>query len=82
MELRPAGTSLLLQSKNENITKAKNPMTAGEAQKSINQANTVLVSGLVELCKVKPVGADAVRWLGEWLLQNNPNKPRVDLVDE
>lgn len=37
-----------------------------------------LVTGLVELCKVKPVGLDAVQWLGHWLLENNPNKPHVD----
>jgi hypothetical protein len=38
----------------------------------------VLINGLVELCKVKPVGNDAVQWLGEWLIANNPNKPRVE----
>ena len=37
----------------------------------------VLVTGLIELCKVKPVGVDAVQWLGEWLLNNNPSKPVV-----
>ncbi len=82
MELRASGSVLLLQSKDDNIAVSKVPMTAGEAQKTINQANSVLVDGLVELCKVKPVGIDAVKWLGEWLLQNNPNKPRVDVVDE
>ena len=41
----------------------------------------VLVQGLVELCKVKPVGNDAVQWLGEWLLNNNPNKPRVEVPE-
>jgi len=37
--------------------------------------NQVLVQGLVQLCKAKPVGNDAVRWLGEWLVQNNPSRP-------
>lgn len=37
-----------------------------------------LVTGLGELCKVKPVGLDAVQWLGTWLLENNPNKPHVE----
>ncbi|RYH14255.1 hypothetical protein EON65_33905 [archaeon] len=41
----------------------------------------LLVTGLVELCKEKPVGLDAVKWLGNWLLANNPNKPCV-LDDE
>ena len=39
--------------------------------------HSLLVTGLVELCKVKPVGVDAVDWLGDWLLDNNPNKPAI-----
>ena len=39
--------------------------------------NEVLVDGLVELCKAKPTGLDAVRWLGEWLITNNPSRPGV-----
>ncbi len=46
----------------------------GNASESIND---VLVKGLVELCKVKPVGLEAVEWLGQYLLQNNPSKPKV-----
>ena len=38
----------------------------------------LLTRGLSELCKVKPAGLDAVKWLGEWLLKNNPNQPAVD----
>jgi hypothetical protein len=41
----------------------------------------VLVQGLVELCKTKPVGNDAIQWLGEWLLANNPNQPQVSNPD-
>ena len=37
--------------------------------------NQVLVEGLVNLCKAKPVGNAAVRWLGEWLVANNPARP-------
>jgi adenylate kinase len=37
--------------------------------------NQVLVDGLVKLCQAKPVGLDAVRWLGEWLVANNPSRP-------
>lgn len=46
-----------------------------EGTESVHQ---VLVKGLVELCKVKPVGPEAVKFLGEWLLVNNPNKPSVN----
>ncbi|GMH51581.1 hypothetical protein TL16_g01043 [Triparma laevis f. inornata] len=38
----------------------------------------LLTTALSELCKVKPAGLDAVRWLGEWLLENNPNQPHVE----
>ena len=72
----------MLQSTNDLISIPKPPMSAKEAQTSIAECNAVLVTGLVELCKVKPVGLDAVQWLGEWLLNNNPNNPRVDLADE
>jgi hypothetical protein len=40
-----------------------------------------IVNGLVELCKVKPAGNDAILWLGQWLLENNPNKPRVEIPE-
>ncbi len=50
----------------------------GEGEESIH---ALLVTGLVELCKVKPVGIDAVQWLGEWLLANNPRQPKVTVYD-
>jgi hypothetical protein len=46
-----------------------------DAEESIH---SLITSGLVELCKVKPVGVDAVEFLGEWLLKNNPNRPVVN----
>jgi len=37
-----------------------------------------LKQGLAELCNEKPAEpAAAVRWLAHWLLEHNPNKPRV-----
>lgn len=45
----------------------------------------LLVTGLLELCKIKLNGNEAVQWLGEWLLKNNPSKldtdNRVAIVD-
>ncbi|GMH58397.1 hypothetical protein TrRE_jg8771 [Triparma retinervis] len=38
----------------------------------------LLTTALSELCKAKPAGLDAVRWLGEWLIENNPNQPHVE----
>jgi nucleoside diphosphate kinase/adenylate kinase family enzyme len=42
----------------------------------------VLVEGLTDLCRIKPVGIEAITWLGEWLLRNNPNKPVVEAPAE
>lgn len=36
------------------------------------------IYGLTELCKEKPIGSDAIRWLGYWLRNNNPSNPVVD----
>jgi hypothetical protein len=49
---------------------------------STHSINDLLVTGLVELCKVKPVGLDAVSWLGEWLVANNPSRPCVEDPDD
>ncbi|KAI9096149.1 nucleoside diphosphate kinase [Phlyctochytrium arcticum] len=35
----------------------------------------VLLQGLTQLCKEKP--ANPTVWLGNWLLDNNPNKPKI-----
>ena len=42
----------------------------------------ILTTALSELCKAKPAGLNAVRWLGEWLLANNPSQPHVDVPEE
>ena len=34
----------------------------------------LLVAGLLDLCKLKLVGNDAIKWLGDWLIANNPKK--------
>ena len=50
-----------------------------QGEKSIND---ILCTGMVELCKTKPGGLSAVKWLGEWLLANNPRKPCVEIADD
>lgn len=35
----------------------------------------LLIKGLTQLAKDKPAGLQAVQYLGEWLLNNNPNQP-------
>jgi hypothetical protein len=52
----------------------KKPMM-GDDSDSIQE---LLVTGLMQLCKEKPSGNDAIKWLGEWLIENNPNKPMVE----
>ena len=79
---------LALQSSFETIKLQKRKPTGDEVEAVIKATDPgkesihdIIVSGLVELCKVKPVGLDAVKWLGEWLLANNPNKPCVDEIE-
>jgi hypothetical protein len=54
------------------------PLLTGEAVTDYlaESVNPTLLEGLGQLCKVKP--ADPVVWLADWLLMNNPNKPRTD----
>ncbi|XP_025903364.1 nucleoside diphosphate kinase homolog 5 [Nothoprocta perdicaria] len=39
--------------------------------------NPTLLAGLTALCKEKP--ADPMTWLAKWLIEHNPNKPRLQL---
>ncbi|XP_047412613.1 nucleoside diphosphate kinase homolog 5 [Sciurus carolinensis] len=54
------------------------PIPIGQAAKDyLNLYVTpTLLEGLTELCKHKPT--DPFIWLADWLLQNNPNKPKLD----
>jgi hypothetical protein len=59
-----------------------------EAREFINSSKAgaetlpdLLVRGLSDLARSKPVGLLAVKQLGEWLLANNPNQPQVAMED-
>jgi hypothetical protein len=90
MEITTQGTETVLQSTNELISKIKKIPTGDEVENLIKEpigdglesVHEILISGLVELCKSKPVGNNSVEWLGEWLLSNNPKQPRVELPDD
>ncbi|XP_032281189.1 nucleoside diphosphate kinase homolog 5 isoform X3 [Halichoerus grypus] len=53
------------------------PIPVGQAAKDyLNLYVTpTLLEGLTALCKEKP--ADPFIWLADWLLKNNPNKPKL-----
>merc|ERR1712136_533373 len=53
------------------------PLSIGQSAKDYlsKEVNPTLLAGLTELCKKKP--GDAVTWLADWLIDNNPNKPSV-----
>jgi len=53
------------------------PVATGQAAKDYlsKTVNPTLLKGLTDLAKKKP--EDPVLWLADWLLENNPNKPRV-----
>ncbi|KAJ3157024.1 NME NM23 member 5 [Geranomyces variabilis] len=57
-------------------TPVQPPPTSDEA-KAILETTVypTLLQGLTQLCKEKP--ANPTAWLGTWLLDNNPNKPRI-----
>ena len=90
IDLVPQGNESVLQSSIEEISNIKKRATGASLENIIKapmagcteSIHDVIVSGLVELCKVKPVGVDAVQWLGEWLLNNNPSKPQVTEPDD
>jgi hypothetical protein len=82
------GPDWVLQSSHPKIKGQKPHLSGDELVALITQSangmpslQETLVTGLVELCKVKPAGNDAVLWLGEWLLANNPSKPRVEIPE-
>ncbi|GFR58730.1 nucleoside diphosphate kinase-like protein 5 [Elysia marginata] len=53
------------------------PVATGQAAKDYLSkfVNPTLLKGLTDLAKKKP--EDPVLWLADWLLENNPNKPKV-----
>lgn len=53
------------------------PVATGQSAKDYlsKAVNPTLLKGLTDLAKKKP--EDPVLWLADWLLENNPNKPRV-----
>jgi len=46
----------------------------------ICNVNPTLLKGLTALCKRKP--QDPLIWLSNWLLDNNPNKPKINEPEE
>jgi hypothetical protein len=85
ISLVPQGDELVLESSNDKISKLKKRPSGEELEQLIKEPvfegadsiHDLLVTGLMELCKVKPVGNDAIKWLGEWLIEKNPNRPTV-----
>eukprot|EP01038_Epipyxis_sp_PR26KG_P006257 gene6257-8617_t len=90
IELVPQGQGLVLQSTNEKIKKPTKRLINSELEDMMKTAipgasvsmNDFIVKGLVELCKVKPVGLDAIEWFGEWLIANNPTRPNIETPED
>lgn len=53
------------------------PMPMGDAAKDYlsRYVSPTLLTGLTELSKKKPL--DPFTWLADWLMNNNPNKPKI-----
>jgi hypothetical protein len=41
----------------------------------------LVAKGLTELCREKPPGLEAVKWLGNWFLDHNPAQPKIQVED-
>ena len=91
IQLVPQGeTGLMLQSSYEKISDIKKRPVGDELKTMMetpmssggDSFQELLVTALMELCRNKPTGLDAVEWLGEWLIANNPNRPNVEIPDE
>jgi len=90
IELVQFDDEMILQSKNEHLKRKKERVVGDKILSKIkspmngvgsSSMHDVLNEALVDLCKVKPVGLDAVRLLGGIILQKNPNKPTVNESD-
>ena len=88
--LSPQGVDYVLESSFGKISKNKKRPT-GDALEALmkeplsegtESLQELMVTALMELCKAKPTKLDAVEWLGQWLLTNNPVQPKVDDPDE
>ena len=88
MELTKEGDKMVIECKIPGL-KRKAGIPSGDAAKEYissrpagaKSMTDLLTVGLTELCKAKPAGMDAVRWLRNWLLENNPNQPQVEIPE-
>ena len=85
IDLIERGGVAVLQSSIPGIIKPKIVPTGGGVRQFISRTKAgnealpeFLTKALSELCKEKPVGLNATKWLGNWMLLNNPNQPKVD----
>jgi Dpy-30 motif len=87
IELVQKDSLMVLESSNYLISKITKRPTGDELEvmmkkpmmgNDTDSIQELLVTGLMQLCKEKPSGNDAIKWLGEWLIENNPNKPMVE----
>jgi hypothetical protein len=87
IELVKKDSLMVLESSNYLISKITKRPTGDELEvmmkkpmmgNDTDSIQELLVTGLMQLCKEKPSGNDAIKWLGEWLIENNPNKPMVE----
>lgn len=84
LTINKRGLSLVLESTNQYLRSSASRISCESVDelmhakaKNGDSLQQVLLAGLVELCKVKPSGEVAISSLGKWLIENNPNKPKV-----
>ena len=82
--LSTQGGNVVLQSSIPGIMKLKVVPSGDGVGQLIGQTKAgkgtlpeFLTQALSELCKVKPMGLAATKWLGLWMLAHNPNQAQV-----
>ncbi|KAH8050670.1 hypothetical protein JL721_11326 [Aureococcus anophagefferens] len=76
IDLVEKGGAIFLESSIPGIAKPK--VFIGRTRAGDGTLPAFLAKALAELCRDKPAGLEAVKRLGEWMLEHNPNQPAVD----
>eukprot|EP00644_Phytophthora_capsici_P010947 jgi/Phyca11/526423/estExt2_fgenesh1_pm.C_PHYCAscaffold_90165 len=69
----------------DSLELVKMPISPATTRSRVPEENNLLVNlvvkGLTALCREKPPGLEAVKWLGNWFLDHNPAQPKVEVED-
>jgi len=70
------------QRMNQPLSSTSTSSSQSQSQQPSATLNTILTTALTKLCQLKPNKLDAIEWLGNYLLRENPNQPQVQQPDD